>query len=53
MIDKFLTDEQDPKAVEKVYLRLVDLLTTGEEIYYIAVQKKAPGKFITGLHCAN
>ena len=40
MIDKFLTDEQDPKAVEKVYLRLVDLLTTGEEIYYIAVQKK-------------
>jgi len=40
MIDKFLTDEQDPKAVEKVYLRLADLLTTGEEIYYIAVQKK-------------
>jgi hypothetical protein len=40
MIDKFLTDEQDPKAVEKVYLRLIDLLTTGEEIYYIAVQKK-------------
>lgn len=40
MIDKFLTEEQDPKAVEKVYLRLVDLLSSGEEIIYIAVQKK-------------
>jgi hypothetical protein len=40
MIDKFLKDEQDPKAVEKVYTRLVDLLTTGEEILYIATQKK-------------
>src|ERR1700755_1915931 len=40
MIEKFLNEEQDPKAVEKVYTRLVDLLTTGEEILYIAVQKK-------------
>lgn len=40
MIEKFLNDEQDPKAVEKIYLRLNDLLTTGEEILYIAVQKK-------------
>ena len=40
MIEKFLNDEQDPKAVEKIYLRLTDLLTTGEEILYIAVQKK-------------
>lgn len=40
MMDKFLHDEQDPKAVEKVYSRLVDLLTSGEEIIYIAVQKK-------------
>jgi hypothetical protein len=40
MIEKFLNDEQDPKTVEKVYLRLVDLLTTGEDILYIAVQKK-------------
>jgi Flp pilus assembly pilin Flp len=29
MIEKFLNDEQDVKAVEKVYTRLVDLLTTG------------------------
>jgi hypothetical protein len=40
MIEKFLTEEQDPKAVEKIYLRLEDLLTNGEEILYIAVQKK-------------
>lgn len=40
MIEKFLNDEQDVKAVEKVYTRLVDLLTTGEEILYIASQKK-------------
>lgn len=40
MIEKFLKDEQDPKAVERVYGRLVDLLNTGEEILYIAVQKK-------------
>src|ERR1700744_6211476 len=40
MMDKFLNDQQDPKAIEKVYARLVDLLTTGEEIIYIATQKK-------------
>jgi len=40
MIEKFLNEEQDPKAVEKVYTRLVDLLNHGEEIIYIAVQKK-------------
>lgn len=40
MIEKFLNEQQDPKAIEKVYARLVDLVTTGEEILYIAVQKK-------------
>src|SRR5471030_2865175 len=40
MIEKFLTEEQDPKTVEKIYSRLRDLLTTGEDILYIAVQKK-------------
>jgi hypothetical protein len=40
MIEKFLNDDQDVKAVEKIYTRLVDLLTTGEEILYIATQKK-------------
>lgn len=40
MIEKFLTEEQDPKTVEKIFQRLTDLLTTGEDILYIAVQKK-------------
>jgi hypothetical protein len=40
MIEKFLRDDQDQKTVEKVYSRLTDLLTTGEEILYISVQKK-------------
>jgi hypothetical protein len=39
-IDKFISDEQDVKAVEKVMLKLTDLLTSGEEIIYLAVQKK-------------
>ena len=39
-IDRFLSDELDPKAVEKVIGKLNDLLTTGEEILYLAVQKK-------------
>lgn len=39
-IDKFLLDEQDPKAVEKILPKLNDLLTLGEELIYLAVQKK-------------
>lgn len=39
-IDKFLSDEQDPKAVEKVISKLTDLLTSGEELIYLAVQKR-------------
>ena len=35
-IDRFLSDEQDPKAVENVIGKLNDLLTTGEEIIYLA-----------------
>jgi hypothetical protein len=37
---KFLNEEQDIKAVEKIYGKVKDLLTSGEEIQYIAVQKK-------------
>ncbi len=40
MIEQFLNDQQEPKAVEKVYSRLTDLLNSGEEIIYISVQKK-------------
>lgn len=39
-IDKFLSDEQDVKAVEKVVNKLLDLLVSGEELIYMAVQKK-------------
>ncbi|WP_407426391.1 PH domain-containing protein [Arcticibacter sp.] len=38
--EKFLIDEQDPKAVEKILVKLSDMLTPGEEILYLAVQKK-------------
>lgn len=39
-IKKFLNEEQDPKAIEKVTAKLNDLLMKNEEIGYIAVQKK-------------
>lgn len=37
---KFLNEEQDPKAIEKITSKLTDLLMRGEEVGYIAVQKK-------------
>lgn len=39
-IKKFLNEEQDPKAIEKITSKLNDLLMKGEEIGYIGVQKK-------------
>jgi hypothetical protein len=39
-IKKFLNEEQDPKAIEKVTSKLNDLLMKNEEIGYIGVQKK-------------
>jgi len=38
--DKFLSDEQEPRAVEKVVGKLNDMLSSNEELIYIAVQKK-------------
>jgi hypothetical protein len=35
-----LNEDQDPKSVEKIYGKLSGLLMNGEEINYIAVQKK-------------
>jgi hypothetical protein len=43
MIDnlkKFLNEDQDPKAIEKITNKLNDLLMKNEEIAYIGVQKK-------------
>lgn len=37
---KFLNEEQDPKAIEKISNKLGDLLMKNEEIGYIGVQKK-------------
>lgn len=39
-IKKFLNEEQDPKAIEKITSKLSDLLMKNEEVGYIAVQKK-------------
>ncbi|MBG6109334.1 hypothetical protein IWX84_000189 [Flavobacterium sp. CG_9.10] len=39
-LKKFLNEEQDPKAIEKLTSKLYDLLMKNEEIGYIAVQKK-------------
>ncbi len=36
----FLNEEQDERAVEKVFAKVKDLLVPGETIEYIAVQKK-------------
>lgn len=40
LIDRFLSDEQDPKAVERVLVKLNDMLSSNEELLYMAVQKK-------------
>ncbi len=40
-IDRYINDGQDPRVVEKLLLKLQDMLaSTGEDITYIAVQKK-------------
>ncbi len=39
-LKKFLNEEQDSKAVEKLMPKVTGLLTAGEQIEYIAVQKK-------------
>lgn len=39
-IKKFLNEDQDPKAVEKISEKVNDLLTNGETVEYIAVQNK-------------
>ncbi|RKS96663.1 PH domain-containing protein [Chryseobacterium defluvii] len=39
-LKKFLNEEQDPKAVEKLLGRINSLLTSQEFVEYIAVQKK-------------
>ena len=38
--EQYLTDEQDAKTAEKVLGKLRDMLTPGEQVLYLAVQKK-------------
>lgn len=38
-IDRYINDGQDPKVVEKLLLKLQDLLAPDEQIQYVAVQK--------------
>lgn len=40
LIEQYLTDDQDPKTAEKVLGKLRDMLTSGEAIVYLAIQKK-------------
>ncbi len=44
-IKKFLNEEQDPKAIEKITSKLNDLLMKNEEIGCIAVQKNQQLRF--------
>lgn len=39
-LKKYLNEQQDPAAVQKILEKVSDLLTTNEVIEYIAVQKK-------------
>lgn len=39
-LKKFLNEEQDPKAIEKITSKFNDLLLRGEDVGYIGVQKK-------------
>ena len=36
---RYLNEEQDPAATKRAYSQVKQILTTGEEILYIAVQK--------------
>ena len=39
-MEQYLTDDQDPRTAEKVLGKLHDMLTSGEAIVYLAIQKK-------------
>lgn len=40
LIEHYLTDDQDPKTAEKILGKLRDMLTSGEAVTYLAIQKK-------------
>jgi hypothetical protein len=40
LIEHYLTEHQDPRTAEKVLGKLRDMLTTGEDVIYLAIQKR-------------
>jgi hypothetical protein len=42
-IKELVTEEQDPKVIEKVLPKVQEYCTSNEEVHYIAVQKKTLG----------
>jgi hypothetical protein len=40
LIEQYLSDDQDPRTAEKVLGKLRDMLTSGEAVIYLAIQKK-------------
>jgi hypothetical protein len=38
--EHYLSDDQDPKTAEKVLGKLSDMLTSGEAVIYLAIQKR-------------
>lgn len=52
-IRKFLNEEQDPKAIEKITSKLADLLMKEEEVGYIGVQKKPVNVFPDSIILTN
>ncbi len=38
--EHYLSDDQDPRTAEKVLEKLGDMLTSGEAVIYLAIQKK-------------
>ena len=39
-MEQYLTDDQDPRTTEKILGKLRDMLTSGEAVIYLAIQKK-------------
>lgn len=40
LIEQYLTDDQDPRNAEKVLGKLREMLTSGEAVIYLAIQKR-------------
>jgi hypothetical protein len=41
--DHLIQDEQDPETVGKLHKKLITLMTSGEDLMYLAIQKKPVG----------